>query len=269
VRFVGVKGGFDKWAGLRYNMDAEVRIAQGCFVFSQRIIHKPIALHLWVNSPASFTRTRVLPSGFSTVGSVDSAGLFAYKEQLTMIRRIQGFEGFILYYDCESKKCIVTIRDAADANQEYLENIANLCDAHHYEIDIVGRFIDAGKKWDYVSDDDLRLILDFWAASDWLKQSVKQELESRRQARMGYVYLLKADNGLYKIGQSKVIDERIKQLGLKLPYELELVLTIESEFYKEIEAAFHESLADKQVKGEWFRLNAEDIEAIKKAGAIA
>jgi hypothetical protein len=185
-----------------------------------------------------------------------------------MIRKIRQLEEFTMYYDCESKQCIVTISDAANANQEDLKYMASLYEAHRHEIDIVARFIDAGDKWDSISDDELKLVIEFWAVSDWLKQSAKQELESRQQARMGFVYLLKADNGLYKIGQSKVVDDRIKQLGLTLPYELSLVLTIKSEYYKDLEAAFHESLADKRIKGEWFKLNKEDIEFIKQAAGI-
>jgi len=248
-------------------MPAEVRIAQGCFVFSQRNTLQTDSFALVGRQPCIIARGRkscLLVS--ATVGGVDSAGLFAYKEWLKMIRRIQGFEEFILYYDCESKKCIITIRDAANANQEQLGNIADACDAHRREVDIIGRYVDAGKRWDNISDDDLRLIIDFWGLNDQIKQTAKEELESRLQKRMGYVYLLQADNGLYKIGQSKVIDNRIKQLGLKLPYELNLVSTVLCLQYKELEAHLHERFADKHVRGEWFELDDADVEYIKGLG---
>jgi len=180
---------------------------------------------------------------------------------------MQGFEGFVLYYDCESKQCIVTISDAANADKEKLKYAAELCETHCHEIDIIGKYVNADNQWIHATDDDLRLIIEFWAVSDDTRRSAIQELESRTQARMGYVYLLQADNGLYKIGQTKVIDQRIKQLVVSLPYELELVLTIESEFYKEIEATFHEQFADKRARGEWFELSEADIEHIKGLGA--
>jgi len=60
-----------------YNSDAEVRIAQGCFVLANGTHYKPIALHLYVDSPASYHADGSPATGFSTVGSVDGAGLFA------------------------------------------------------------------------------------------------------------------------------------------------------------------------------------------------
>jgi len=72
--------GFDVRAETWYNMVAEVRIAQGCFVSSQRNSSQTDSFALVGKQPCIIARTRVLPSGFSTVGSVDSAGLFAYKE---------------------------------------------------------------------------------------------------------------------------------------------------------------------------------------------
>jgi len=84
----------------------------------------------------------------------------------------------------------------------------------------------------------------------------------QRQKR-GYVYLLRADNGLYKIGKTNYLDRRITDLSIKLPYKLDLIHSIESENMDALEQSLHERFADKRVRDEWFALNAEDVEFIK------
>lgn len=84
--------------------------------------------------------------------------------------------------------------------------------------------------------------------------------------RSGYVYVLRADNGLYKIGWAKILDKRIKKLEIVLPYELELIVSIQSENALALEGELHKHFADKRKKGEWFNLEAEDIVHIKSKG---
>jgi len=81
--------------------------------------------------------------------------------------------------------------------------------------------------------------------------------------KSGYIYVLRADNGLYKIGRSVNIDGRIKRLETVLPYELEFVCAIEAEDYITTEERLHQVFADKCVKGEWFELAKADIEYLK------
>lgn len=87
----------------------------------------------------------------------------------------------------------------------------------------------------------------------------EHQREQVGQERGGYVYLLKADNGLYKIGRSKSLDARIKQLGLILPYELELALVIETIDTTKLEQELHDHFADKRKRGEWFELDESDL----------
>jgi len=61
-------------------MDAEIRIAQGCFVSSQRNTLQTDSFALVGRQPCIISRGRESCRLVSaTVGSVDSAGLFAYK----------------------------------------------------------------------------------------------------------------------------------------------------------------------------------------------
>lgn len=79
----------------------------------------------------------------------------------------------------------------------------------------------------------------------------------------GYVYVVQADNNLYKIGKSKDPHTRIQSLGVRLPYELEVLVLIESTNYTQLEKELHKHFADKRKGGEWFELDENDLEYIK------
>jgi len=81
--------------------------------------------------------------------------------------------------------------------------------------------------------------------------------------KKGFIYILRADNGVYKIGQTTQLDDRIKQLGIQLPYELELVHAVGTDHVLSAEQLLHKRYASKRQKGEWFALSDEDIEEIK------
>jgi hypothetical protein len=83
------------------------------------------------------------------------------------------------------------------------------------------------------------------------------------QTKPGYVYVLKAETGQFKIGQSKSPAKRMEAIGTKLPCETEVICVIPSEDPKTLERALHTRFAAKRVRGEWFELSPADIEAIK------
>ena len=85
----------------------------------------------------------------------------------------------------------------------------------------------------------------------------------------GYVYIVQADNGLFKIGKARKPKERVQQLGIKLPYELDVVLLLESGDYSKLEATLHQRFASKRVAGEWFALDEKDLQVIKEMGNAA
>lgn len=91
----------------------------------------------------------------------------------------------------------------------------------------------------------------------------------RVRDRSGYIYVLRADNGRCKIGRARLIDDRVYQLGIVLPYDPELVCAVKVDDYVAMEKELHELFMDagKHVKGEWFELNEADIEYIKALGA--
>lgn len=97
------------------------------------------------------------------------------------------------------------------------------------------------------------------------KQAIREhESNITKITRPGFVYLLRADNGLVKIGKTGKITKRIYQLSIQLPYETELIHTIKTDDMDELERHLHEIFAAKRKRGEWFELSEEDITSIKQ-----
>lgn len=90
-----------------------------------------------------------------------------------------------------------------------------------------------------------------------------QRAEKKQKSNPGYVYLVGAENGNYKIGKAKNVDERVNTFGVKLPIKTWLVHSFASNDYSKAEAALHEQFAEKRTHGEWFLLAGEDVEYIK------
>ena len=83
----------------------------------------------------------------------------------------------------------------------------------------------------------------------------------------GYVYLIRAENGYYKIGRAKNYQERIERLEVKLPFSIEPLHILQCVDMVEAERALHIRFQDKRVNGEWFALTPEDVEYIKNMSA--
>lgn len=85
------------------------------------------------------------------------------------------------------------------------------------------------------------------------------ETAKKPSAHPGYVYMLRADNGLYKIGKTKQLDKRIYICGVKLPYKVELIASYFTPDMTAGELHWHDHFAAKRVNGEWFRLDDSDV----------
>ena len=82
------------------------------------------------------------------------------------------------------------------------------------------------------------------------------------QPKPGFVYLLRG-NDQHKIGRTKHVDDRMKQISQKLPFEIELVHAIETDDTETLEAQLHDRFADRRLKGEWFDLSEQDVKIIQ------
>lgn len=83
------------------------------------------------------------------------------------------------------------------------------------------------------------------------------------RAKAGYVYLLQSISGHYKIGRTQDPERRVKTFAIQLPFEVEYVCLIETLNMVELEKDLHLRFAAKRLNGEWFDLDAEEVEYIK------
>ena len=80
----------------------------------------------------------------------------------------------------------------------------------------------------------------------------------------GKVYLLKArDHPWYKVGKSRRFTRRFRWLYTNLPFEVDLVYTIDTDNISAVEDHFKQLFRAKRIRGEWFDLIAEDVEMFK------
>jgi len=82
------------------------------------------------------------------------------------------------------------------------------------------------------------------------------------------VYLIKAPTGEYKIGMTKNPRDRLGTFEVKLPFKVDFVHIIKCQDRYNAEKRLHAQYAHKRLNGEWFRLNDQDVEAIKRIKAL-
>lgn len=75
------------------------------------------------------------------------------------------------------------------------------------------------------------------------------------------VYLIQC-NDLYKIGFSNQPKKRLEMLQIGSPYELRLIWEDKVYNYMQIEEGLHKKFENKRVRGEWFKLDKEDVDYI-------
>jgi hypothetical protein len=74
----------------------------------------------------------------------------------------------------------------------------------------------------------------------------------------GCVYVLKVGDR-YKIGRTENLTSRLRSIQTSNPKAIEVVHTIESEDFAAIEKAIHRKFKDQRVRGEWFKLDRDDL----------
>ena len=101
----------------------------------------------------------------------------------------------------------------------------------------------------------------------WLTNYPKPEPETRAIAkerkgddRPGHVYVLRCETGLHKIGRTNCVDRRLTQLGIQIPYAVELIHHFPADNMFAAESFIHKRLQHARTKGEWFRLSSEEID---------
>lgn len=87
------------------------------------------------------------------------------------------------------------------------------------------------------------------------------------EAPLGHVYMQRHGSD-YKIGFTKSLSRRGRQIQLELPQETELVHSILTDDPAGVEAYWHKRFAVKRTRGEWFRLTKSDVASFKRWSKI-
>ena len=75
-----------------------------------------------------------------------------------------------------------------------------------------------------------------------------------------YIYLVKASNGLYKIGATKNLRSRVPLIRAHSPLKVELTQAFFGRVgINDVETKVHDFYASRRSHGEWFRLGADGV----------
>ncbi len=77
------------------------------------------------------------------------------------------------------------------------------------------------------------------------------------------IYLIRAENGLVKIGLGESPKKRLSQAQSSSPIRLELIHMASVDNAEEVEKSLHQLYAAKRSHGEWFQLTEDDVSDIK------
>ena len=104
-------------------------------------------------------------------------------------------------------------------------------------------------------------------ADDYLSSQVKttsDKSENTLEAGpTGYVYMYRYGTD-YKIGYTKSLNKRARQIQIELPAETVLIHAILTDDPVGIESYWHKRFADKRTRGEWFKLSKTEISAFRR-----
>ena len=87
--------------------------------------------------------------------------------------------------------------------------------------------------------------------------------EAEGSSALGYVYLHRHGTD-YKIGFTRSLNKRGRQIQIELPQEVELVHSILTDDPAGVEGYWHKRFADKRTRGEWFKLTKADVAAFRR-----
>jgi len=94
-------------------------------------------------------------------------------------------------------------------------------------------------------------------------KSIQPREEKVPELVLGFVYLMKHGRH-YKIGKTNATGRREYELAIQLPEKLTTIHVIKTDDPDGIEAYWHKRFAAKRGNGEWFSLDAADIQAFKR-----
>lgn len=90
--------------------------------------------------------------------------------------------------------------------------------------------------------------------NNWARQVLCQN----RLNRFGYIYLIKAETGQYKIGRSTNVPKRMNLFSVKLPFRFDIIHVFPADNAHDAESRLHKYFESKRTNGEWFNLQPSD-----------
>lgn len=85
---------------------------------------------------------------------------------------------------------------------------------------------------------------------------------------LGFIYVVEAENGLYKIGKSVNPSGRLCSLQVDSPIDLQMYKTMSTDDMATAELSLHVMFESRRVRGEWFRLGEDDLSFIEELGSF-
>jgi hypothetical protein len=107
-------------------------------------------------------------------------------------------------------------------------------------------------------------IIEMLESVDFVPKPNAADTVNKNNVRYGFVYLVKGHPGEYKIGRTNLVDRRLSELGATASIEQKLVHEIKTDDPVGVEAYWHKRFQDKRMKGEWFKLNAAEVNSFRK-----
>ena len=172
-----------------------------------------------------------------------------------------GFNGFLT----EEEKQIL---NSSEENPNYRFGIPKTCSCFTNEE--ILEMLNAFQEREFQSfinlirkNHGLEYLVDVEGWREWRK---KREIEKKRKERIpkkGFIYLIES-NSLYKIGRCQNPRDRIKAYKTENPFGIKVIFQKEVDDYIDKEAKLLKKFKDKNYRGEWFKLNEEDIKWTKQ-----
>lgn len=77
----------------------------------------------------------------------------------------------------------------------------------------------------------------------------------------GYIYLIQCGD-YHKVGITERLGSRIVNYRVSNPYDVNLILFVDREDYKEVEKQIHKRFKDFIHRGEWFVLSKDQVQEV-------
>ena len=90
------------------------------------------------------------------------------------------------------------------------------------------------------------------------KKELKQKFEQQKRTS-GFVYILRSENGYYKIGKAMNVKSRLIAWQRTFPVKIDLLFSFACNDRNKVEKILHRKYAKKRIEIEWYALDENDL----------